>query len=327
MRQLSIPTEHAGIAADAREGWHIRSHVSNVPSVNAGLQGTLMCDDGAVPEPVPKPVIKWAGGKRALLPVLLRLAPAHFNRYIEPFLGGASVFLALRPHHAILSDANGELVSLYRTVAKDCESVIRELRSLATFVEDSAKYYELRGTAPSLLNDAERAARFIFLNKTGFNGLYRVNRQGQFNVPFGRHDTPPKLLDEDNFRRVAELLARAEVAEADFEETLDRGEEGDFAYLDPPYVPLNATAKFTSYTADSFCVDDQIRLAEAVHRAVARGCSVLLSNSDTPLVHELYGRYTIRTIQVKRSINSDPTKRHKIAEVLVEAKPAGRLEE
>lgn len=270
---------------------------------------------------VARPIIKWAGGKRSLLPDLLALAPRRFRVYYEPFLGGASYFLGLGPPNAVLSDANSELMQLYETVRDHSAELIHALAQLQPHVSDSETYYSLRSQEPQTLSAVDRAARFIFLNKSGYNGLYRVNRRGEFNVPFGRHETPPRLCEEENFLAAASMFRHAQLLSDDFEDVLEMAGEGDFAYLDPPYVPLTATANFTGYTSGRFSEDDQIRLARAVHRAVDRGCRVLLSNSDTPLVRELYERYTIHVLYASRAINSDGAKRQKVSEIAVEARP------
>ncbi len=249
----------------------------------------------------------------------MKLAPATFNTYYEPFLGGASYFLALAPRRAVLADANEELVELYRVIGADPGNVMDRLDAMQPYVLDRERYYEVRATSPRTLSSADRAARFIFLNKTGFNGLYRVNQRGDFNVSFGRYEQPPRLYERDNFLKAAALFRRARIECADFEGVLDRAGNGDFVYLDPPYVPTSTTANFTKYTAGSFGEADHRRLADAVHGAVARGCSVLLSNSDTPLVHDLYSRYRMTTLYASRNINSDTTKRQKIAEIAVQA--------
>ena len=263
------------------------------------------------------PLIKWAGGKRGSLRVLLALAPSTFETYYEPFLGGASYFLALGPRKAVLADANAELVELYKTVRDEPRPLMQALEALRPKVSDADFYYRLRATPLESLTPVERAARFIFLNKTGYNGLYRVNRRGQFNVPFGRHASPPQLYEATNLEAVSNLLKRAELRQSDFEDVLDSASRADFAYLDPPYVPLSASANFTGYTANSFNEQDQRRLAAAVRRAVERGVYVLVSNSESPLVRELYGAYEIHIVTTGRAINSDATKRGKIKELAI----------
>ena len=288
-----------------------------LPFVEGGLDGlAVQAVRGSV-----RPIVKWAGGKRALLPALSALAPGTFRNYLEPFVGGGSFFFHLAPECGALGDANADLVELYRTVRDAPAELMTALDRLRPWVEDRDEYYRLRAIEPNDLEPVERAARFMFLNKVGFNGLYRVNRRGGFNVPFGAHTSPPTLYDRANLVQAAALLRRVSLEHSDFEAVFARAGSGDFAYVDPPYVPLTTTANFTQYTAGSFGEPDQRRLAETIERAVARGCSVLLSNSDTPLVHELYARYKIHTLRANRNINSDGTKRQKVTELAIQAFP------
>ncbi|MFN8557595.1 MAG: DNA adenine methylase [Dehalococcoidia bacterium] len=268
-------------------------------------------------------IVKWAGGKRSLRDQLLALAPRRFATYYEPFLGGATYFLSLASRvamrRAVLADANAELMQLYEAVRDMPDAVMAELDVLQPHAADEQFFYRLRATPPDSLAPAARAARFIYLNKTCYNGLYRVNRKGQFNVPFGRYPTRPSLYSPENLRRVALLLRRADLRCGDFGETLAGAGPGDFIYLDPPYAPLTPTASFTRYTRGAFGEDDQRRLAATMHDLTARGCKALLSNSETPLIRELYGGgpYRIDVVYAPRNINSDPTRRHKIAELAI----------
>ncbi len=267
------------------------------------------------------PVIKWAGGKRRLRRQLLALVPPEFSRYYEPFLGGGTFFLSLAPRQAVLNDANPDLVQLYKVIRDDAEALMTELDVMHPRVLDEAFYYELRAASPASLPPVKRAARFIYLNKTCYNGLYRVNRAGRFNVPFGRYPTPPRLYNRANLLRVAALLHRAELRCEDFESALAGAGRGDFVYLDPPYAPLTVTASFTHYTEAAFTVADQRRLAARVADLTARGCHVLLSNSDTQLVRDLYADYTIDVVHAPRSINSNGNGRHKIPELAIRNHP------
>ena len=280
------------------------------------LSSILMCDTAAGGRRL-TPIIKWAGGKRGVLPHLKALIPARYDRYYEPFLGGAAVYVALTPGSAVLGDANAELIDLYRAVRDECDAVMAHLDAMQPRALDEAYFYEVRARLPAELSPAERAARFIFLNKTCYNGLYRVNRQGQFNVPFGRYAVAPRLYDRDNLAGVSRLLASAELMQGDFAATLATAAAGDFVYLDPPYVPLSRTANFTKYTSGSFTVEDQRRLAETVRELADRGCRLLLSNSDTPLVRELYAGLSIETVLAPRMINSDVAGRAKIGELAI----------
>lgn len=280
---------------------------------------TQVCEGGArdTERTGAGPVVKWAGGKRALRGPLLALAPAAFGTYYEPFLGGAALFLALSPARAVLSDANCDLIAMYEAVRDAPARVVELLETMQPHVLDEAYYYEVRAKDPARLTAEERAARFIFLNKTCYNGLYRVNRRGQFNVPFGRYATPPALFSRANVEQVARRLRRATLRCGDFEEALADAGAGDFVYLDPPYMPLTPTANFTKYTRGAFGSAEQRRLAEVVHQLTARGCRVLLSNSDTPVIRELYARYAIDVVYAPRNINSDTQGRGRIAELAI----------
>jgi DNA adenine methylase len=266
------------------------------------------------------PIVKWAGGKRGLLEQLRPLAPAAFNTYYEPFLGGAAMFLSLQPDtplQAVLGDANDDLMAVYRTVRDDLEAVIARLDGMQPHVLEQDYYYALRAQDAPQLSAVERSARFIFLNKTCYNGLYRVNRAGRFNVPFGRYARPPMLYDRDNLQRVSRRLQAAKLECGDFAATLDAAGADDFAYLDPPYAPSTSTANFTKYTHASFTARDQQRLAEVVRDLTRRNCRVLLSNSDTPLVRDLYAGYHVEVVHAARNINSDINGRSKVRELAI----------
>ncbi|MEM6367006.1 MAG: DNA adenine methylase [Myxococcota bacterium] len=265
------------------------------------------------------PFLKWAGGKTKLLDDILPQLPAQMACYYEPFLGGGAVFFALararRFRRAVLSDVNPELVHLYRTVRDDVEGLIEALEPLSRRV-DAESFYELRAMEPEQMAPQARAARFIFLNKTCFNGLYRVNRRGRFNVPFGRY-VRPKVLDAKRLRACAEALVGVEVHERDFEISLRLARPGDAIYLDPPYVPVSSTASFTSYAKGPFGPTEQERLCSAFIAALHRGARGILSNSDTPNTRALYAGLEVRTVQVARAINRDPARRGPVGELLV----------
>lgn len=267
------------------------------------------------------PVIKWAGGKRSLRVALLALAPPTYSTFYEPFLGGAAFFLALSPQAAVLGDANCELVFLYQAIRDEPRAVMDALDATKDRTLDEEFFYATRAILPETLSLVDRAARFIYLNKTCYNGLYRVNSRGQFNVPFGRYATRPGLYNRENLLRVSCMLRAATLRCGDFAEVLADAGEGDFVYLDPPYVPLTPTASFTRYTKGNFGLADQQRLAQTVRDLDARGCRVLLSNSDTPLVRELYAGFHLDEVYAPRNINSDPTARHKIRELAIRNYP------
>ena len=269
------------------------------------------------PREMPRPFLKWAGGKSALLDVLLRAAPETFNTYYEPFLGGGALFFGLyragRLQRAVLSDINPELVDTYQALRADVEAVIRVLES---YPYSKDFYYSLREVDPWSLPLAERAARMIYLNKTCYNGLYRVNRAGKFNVPFGRYKNP-NYRDVANLRAVAEALQCATLVCASFEDVVSQAQAGDFVYFDPPYAPLSQTARFTEYARGGFRREDQQRLAVVFRELAERGVWVMLSNSDTPFIRELYQDFVITRVHAPRYINSKPSRRGPQAEVLV----------
>ncbi len=262
-----------------------------------------------------KPIIKWAGGKGGLLAQYAPYFPPAYRRYFEPFVGSAAVFFYLQPPRSFLFDSNRELIEVYRVIQDAVESLIAALRDHRY---EKAHYYAVRAQNPADLSPVARAARFIFLNKTCYNGLYRVNSRGQFNVPFGRHKNP-LICDAEALRAASAALQSAELAVAEFEDAVQAAEVGDLIYFDPPYAPLSATSNFTSYTSGGFCADDQRRLAAAYHALDRRGCLLMLSNSSAPLIYELYeGRgYHMYEIAARRAINSKASSRGSITELLI----------
>lgn len=271
----------------------------------------------------PKPFVKWVGGKRQLLRQFRELGlypPEDFNpitnTYYEPFVGGGAVFFDLLPKNAELSDLNNELVITYNVIKNNVDELIQ---SLQKHIYDKEYYLEVRAKKIDNSSDVEVASRFIFLNRTGFNGLYRVNKSGQFNVPFGRYNNPV-ICDEDNLRRVSDALQDVTITHQDYKNVLKTAKSGDFIYLDPPYYPINATSSFTSYTAEGFLEKEQTELRDTFLKLHEKGCFVMLSNSDTPFINELYSGLdgiTINKITAGRSINSKSSGRGKITEVLV----------
>lgn len=263
------------------------------------------------------PVLKWAGGKRQLLPHILARFPRPIPTYFEPFIGGGAVFFALAAERAferaVIADRNPELVNVYRALQRDVEGVIRRLEEYA-LAHSEEQYYLVRAAKPR--SPAARAARFIYLNKTGFNGLYRVNRQGQFNVPLGRYKKP-SIVDGARLRAAASVLAEVEILESDFEAVCGRARKGDAVYLDPPYLPVSRTAHFAEYHAEPFGLDEHRRLAKAFAKLEARGVCALLSNSDTSDTRALFGRFRLDQVAARRSINSNSRLRGPVAEILV----------
>jgi DNA adenine methylase len=272
------------------------------------------------PDIVAAPVVKWVGGKTKLLPELLARMPSQFGRYYEPFAGGAALFFRVSPQRATLADFNADLIGLYTTIANDVASVIKRLEYHRDR-HSEAHYYQVR----SLWNDreaswasADRAATFIYLNKTCFNGLWRVNRSGDFNVPIGRYSDPP-ICVPDALRAAQSVLARATLKCCDYRTAVEDARRGDFVYFDPPYDPVAPTANFTSYTTSSFGPDQQRELAETARKLVARGCRVMLSNSDTPFIRSIYKGFQIDRVKCARAINSNASKRGDVDEVIVVA--------
>jgi DNA adenine methylase len=260
------------------------------------------------------PFVKWAGGKSSLLPQILPRIPERFGTYYEPFVGGGAVFFAVRPLRAVLADINAELIDAYLEVRDDPAGL---MRTLDRYRYDRETYYRVRALQPATLSRQERAARFLYLNRTCYNGLYRVNRRGEFNVPMGRYPHPRRLYDPAVIWAASAALAHAEIRCASFEETLLSARAGDFVYLDPPYWPLDVTSSFTRYSQLGFTASDQQWLKAQVDRLTERGCRVLLSNSDTPFTRWLYAEYRIEQVHAPRPINADPTGRGSIPEILV----------
>ena len=253
-----------------------------------------------------KPILKWAGGKTQMLKDLLPKVPSSYGRYIEPFFGGGAMFFALQPENAIIADSNPELINMYRQVASNVDDVIQYLKK---YENTSEMFYAVREQEWTQLPKAEAAARTIFLNKTCFNGLYRVNKQGKFNVPYGKYANP-KICDEDGLKAASEALKKAEILCGDYLLVLDYyAQPGDFVFLDPPYLPISEYADFKRYTKEQFYEEDHIELAKIIMRLQERGCHVILTNSNHPLVHELYAPFTIDVIQTKRHISCNGSTR------------------
>jgi len=279
--------------------------------------GVIVSGSPARPSVEARPFLKWAGGKTQLLPELLPRIPVCFNRYLEPFLGGGALFFALagnrRLARAYLSDANTRLVDAYRAVRDEVETVIAEL---GTFTNERCMYYEVRSQRHEELPPARRAARLIYLNKTCYNGLYRENQRGEFNVPFGRYKNP-RICDADNLRAASAALQEAQIEAHDFDAILDVANRGDFVYLDPPYDPLSPTSSFTSYHENGFGEASQRRLAAAVRELDRAGVFVMLSNSNTSLVRSLYGGFFVEEVSAARAINSKADRRGKVTELII----------
>jgi len=233
--------------------------------------------------------------------------------YIEPFVGGGAVFFHLLPARAVLIDNNPELINFYRVVKENLEPLLNDLHKHRNTAE---YYYRLRSIDPENLDQVSRASRFLYLNKTGYNGLWRVNKKGKHNVPFGRYKNP-KYADEENLRLVSAALQQTEIVFGDFSSALVYAKRNCFLYLDPPYHPLSVTASFTSYTSNAFGEEDQRRLAEVFRQLDAKGCLVMLSNSDTPFIRKLYEGYDVQVVYARRAINCRAEGRGPIAELVI----------
>ncbi len=271
----------------------------------------------------PKPFVKWVGGKRQLLRQFRDMGlypPDAFdpltNTYFEPFVGGGAVFFDLFPKKAELSDLNNELVTTYNVIKNHVDELVKSLKK---HKYEKEYYLAVRAKDPKTLSDLDVASRFIFLNRTCFNGMYRVNSHGEFNVPFGKY-TNPLICDKENLRKASKALQKVTIRNQDYKKVLDKAKKGDFVYFDPPYYPVSKTASFTSYTKDAFLDKEQTELRDTFVELHKRGCYVMLSNSDTPFINELYSGIKgikVSKVAAGRAINSNATKRGKISEVLV----------
>ena len=273
---------------------------------------------------IPKPFVKWAGGKRQLIPILNENLPKTFGTYFEPFLGGGALLFHMlierNGQKCSISDLNSDLVLSYTTIRDRVESLINSLKNHEkNYRQDSkAYYYSIRESNPR--SQIEKTSRLIFLNRTCFNGLYRVNSKGKFNVPLGKY-TNPNIVNEDNLRSVSHILqsSRTDIRCRDFEAVLGDAKKGDLVYFDPPYQPVSDTANFTSYTNKDFTYDDLGRLAELCMELDSKGCSVLLSNSNSKEVIDMFSTkpWKVNKIKANRSINSNSKKRTGHFELLI----------
>lgn len=270
---------------------------------------------------VARPVLKWAGGKRRLLTQYEEHFPTEFGSYIEPFFGGGAVFFWLHARgdlagkRIVLNDINPELINFYTVLQENWQELVERLR-IHDKKHGPEYYYEVRGKDHRRMKPVNRAARLMYLNRTCFNGLYRVNSQGRFNVPMGSYKNP-LICDPEGLEAASKTLGDAELTLGSYLEAAGRAEPGDLVYFDPPYVPLNPTSNFTSYTRENFGQDDQVKLAETFRELAQRGVKVLLSNSDTPLVRELYEGFEQHEISAPRAINSKGSRRQRVTELLI----------
>jgi DNA adenine methylase len=269
------------------------------------------------PDVKPKPFLKWVGGKRQLIPELLKRLPVKFKDYHEPFLGGGALFFELahakKFRMAFISDMNPDLVDAYWAVQDHVEELIRSLKK---HPHDREYFEKIRARNPARMDRVGRASRLIYLNKTCYNGLYRVNASGQFNAPFGRYQNP-LICDEANLRACSVALRNTVIQREPFEAVLTESKKGDFVYLDPPYFPVSKTASFSSYARGGFRAEDHERLRDVFARLDKKGCFVMLSNSHTPFTRKLYQRWKVETVSANRSVNSDGSGRGAVKEILV----------
>ena len=268
-----------------------------------------------------QPFTKWTGGKRQLLPIIKSLMPDNDNNYFEPFIGGGALFFDLSPDKAVINDFNNELINCYQQIKKYPQKLI-EL--LAKHQENNSKEYYLelrsadRDNRIDKMTNVERAARIMYMLRVDFNGLYRVNSKNQFNVPYGRYKNP-KIVDSDLILSISQYLNsnNIKILTGDFEKAVQDVVAGDFVYFDPPYIPLSETSAFTSYTHEGFTYEDQVRLRDCFKKLDEKGAFVMLSNSSSPLVEELYKDFNIHKVEANRTNGAKTSSRGKISEIIV----------
>ncbi|HGQ9031055.1 TPA: DNA adenine methylase [Streptococcus pneumoniae] len=268
-----------------------------------------------------QPFTKWTGGKRQLLPVIRELIPKTYNRYFEPFVGGGALFFDLAPKDAVINDFNAELINCYQQIKDNPQELIEILKVHQEY--NSKEYYlDLRSADRDeridMMSEVQRAARILYMLRVNFNGLYRVNSKNQFNVPYGRYKNP-KIVDEELISTISVYINnnQLEIKVGDFEKAIVDVRTGDFVYFDPPYIPLSETSAFTSYTHEGFSFADQVRLRDAFKRLSDTGAYVMLSNSSSALVEELYKDFNIHYVEATRTNGAKSSSRGKISEIIV----------
>lgn len=268
-----------------------------------------------------QPFTKWTGGKRQLLPVIRELMPKTYNRYFEPFVGGGALFFDLAPKDAVINDFNAELINCYQQIKDNPQELIEILKVHQEY--NSKEYYlDLRSADRderiNMMSEVQRAARILYMLRVNFNGLYRVNSKNQFNVPYGRYKNP-KIVDEELISAISVYINnnQLEIKVGDFEKAIVDVRTGDFVYFDPPYIPLSETSAFTSYTHEGFSFADQVRLRDAFKRLSDTGAYVMLSNSSSALVEELYKDFNIHYVEATRTNGAKSSSRGKISEIIV----------
>ena len=268
-----------------------------------------------------QPFTKWTGGKRQLLPVIRELIPKTYNRYFEPFVGGGALFFDLAPKDAVINDFNAELINCYQQIKDNPQELVEILKVHQEY--NSKEYYlDLRSADRDeridMMSEVQRAARILYMLRVDFNGLYRVNSKNQFNVPYGRYKNP-KIVDEELIFAISVYLNnnQLEIKTGDFEKAVLDVQPGDFVYFDPPYIPLSETSAFTSYTHEGFSYDDQVRLRDTFKKLSDTGAYVMLSNSSSFLVEELYRDFNIHYVEATRTNGAKSSSRGKISEIIV----------
>ena len=268
-----------------------------------------------------QPFTKWTGGKRQLLPIIRELMPKTYNRYFEPFVGGGALFFDLAPKDAVINDFNAELINCYQQIKDNPQELIEILKVHQEY--NSKEYYlDLRSADRDeridMMSEVQRAARILYMLRVDFNGLYRVNSKNQFNVPYGRYKNP-KIVDENLVSAISTYLNnnQIEIKKGDFEKAVLDVQPGDFVYFDPPYIPLSETSAFTSYTHEGFSYDDQVRLRDTFKKLSDVGAYVMLSNSSSFLVEELYRDFNIHYVEATRTNGAKSSSRGKISEIIV----------
>ena len=269
------------------------------------------------------PVLKWVGGKRQLLPQIKKYIPKTINTYYEPFIGGGAVFFEIQPKKAVVNDMNDELINVYNVIKNNFEDLVKSLSDKEKYSNTSECFYNIRAidrdyTEYNRLSNIQKAARILYLNKTCYNGLYRVNSAGEFNSPFGNYKNP-SIVNESVLGAVSQYLNEANVKflNGDFEYAVKTAKKGDFVYFDPPYAPISRTSNFTGYNEIGFGEREQIRLKELCDKLTKKGVEILVSNSDCEFIRDLYKEYEIIEIKAKRSINCNANGRGEISEVLI----------
>lgn len=265
------------------------------------------------------PFLKWVGGKRQLMPIITELMPKKFTNYYEPFVGGGAVLFHTQPKNAVINDLNENLINVYKTIKNNPEELIADLK---THKNESEYFYDIRILDRTVdfenLSDIKKASRVIYLNKTCYNGLYRVNNSGEFNSPFGRYKNP-NIINDITIRAVSKYLNKnkIQILNTDYEKVLEDPEKGSFVYFDPPYHPVSKSSNFTGYIQGGFDMYEQIRLRDLCVKLDKKGIKFMLSNSAVPLIEDIYKEFNITYVKANRSINSNGKKRGEVDEVII----------